>query len=738
MDCTSKWHTSSRVPVPVNAYQSAEADDSTSCAQGQSSRGMSSWQDHLTAAASGDDELAAQLVAHAGQLDAAARDGQKPLLDALKAAGVAKMGVRQRLAKALREKLADIAEPPAAAPTPPSDFWASLIDVSESSMDAGVDFKAPVALDASQYGATATPRERAAIARTLPPAEPLMSMQSPVVEQTTGGGNGGGGNGGGGNGGGGNGGGGNGGGTTLEHEQLSAYRERGNVAFGRSDYGAAERWYGKAVALATEIAAKVAKAGGSGGGADVELLEDHAAALSNLAACALNKEPSDPAGAMLHLRTLLAASPSHVKGRLRAGRSCVLLGLLREAETHYEVVYRLEKPKIGAEGLQLRYTAPADDRDERRGLLKGPDGKSLLSDAARQAADGKALAVRIISHGERCRSLAAAGRVDEALYLARSVCRSCSHSSVGQLLLVGALEGSGRLWEAQQEAEEAYATFPNDEALGVMLARVFARRGKTSEAEYTLLALVRSAAPGDDTRAARALRGMRAALAQKADGNAHYKAGDFERAAAAYSEALEADVEGCLKPTLLANRAQARLQDVRVAEALADCDEAIRLDAGNAKLLLRRAACHVALKQPAKAKLDYEAVLKLDPSCEAAREYVEKATHAEKRRAARGEYGGGSGGGGEEEDDEAEEEEEEVDPYAELGLAHDANAADIKTAYRKLALKWHPDKHHEDSVEAQAEAEARFQALNLAHAVLTDPVKRRQYDAGGRVKDIMR
>ena len=90
MDCTSKWHTSSRVPVPVNAYQSAEADDSTSCAQGQSSRGMSSWQDHLTAAASGDDELAAQLVAHAGQLDAAARDGQKPLLDALKAAGVAK------------------------------------------------------------------------------------------------------------------------------------------------------------------------------------------------------------------------------------------------------------------------------------------------------------------------------------------------------------------------------------------------------------------------------------------------------------------------------------------------------------------------------------------------------------------------------------------------------------------------------------------------------------------------
>ena len=74
-----------------------------------------------------------------------------------------------------------------------------------------------------------------------------------------------------------------------------------------------------------------------------------------------------------------------------------------------------------------------------------------------------------------------------------------------------------------------------------------------------------------------------------------------------------------------------------------------------------------------------------------------------------------------------------------LGLAsHEASAADVKSAYRKLALKWHPDKHTEDSAEAQAEAEEMFQRLNVANAVLTDPVKRRMYDAGGRVKDIMR
>jgi tetratricopeptide (TPR) repeat protein len=428
------------------------------------------------------------------------------------------------------------------------------------------------------------------------------------------------------------------------------------------------------------------------------------------------------------------------------------------------VAYRLEKPKLGPGGLQLRYTAPADDRDERRGLLTGPDGQSSLSDLARQASDGKAHAVRMLSHCERVRTLSTAGRVDEALYLARSVCRSCSHCTLGQVLLVGTLEGSGRLWEAQQEAEEAYAGFDGDEALGVLLARVYARRGKQAEAEYTLRALIRTSSGGGATgggatgggatgggarsRSAVALEGMQAALAHKQEGNRHYSAGDHERAAAAYSAALEADTAGMLTPTLLANRAQARLSGERFAEALSDCDGAIALDAGSAKLHLRRAACLVALKQPGKAKHDYEAVLRLDPTNEQARAFVDRQDRDEKRKAARGEaasgFGGAFGGGraadaGEGDEDDEAEAEEELDPYEVLGLAsHEASAADVKSAYRKLALKWHPDKHTEDSAEAQAEAEEMFQRLNVANAVLTDPVKRRMYDAGGRVKDIMR
>ena len=61
--------------------------------------------------------------------------------------------------------------------------------------------------------------------------------------------------------------------------------------------------------------------------------------------------------------------------------------------------------------------------------------------------------------------------MDEALYLARAVARACSHSSVGHVLVVTILERSGRLWEAQQEAEEADARMPDDEDLSIEQGR---------------------------------------------------------------------------------------------------------------------------------------------------------------------------------------------------------------------------------------------------------------------------
>jgi curved DNA-binding protein len=67
------------------------------------------------------------------------------------------------------------------------------------------------------------------------------------------------------------------------------------------------------------------------------------------------------------------------------------------------------------------------------------------------------------------------------------------------------------------------------------------------------------------------------------------------------------------------------------------------------------------------------------------------------------------------------------DYYAILGIGRDAGEKDIRSAFRRLAAKHHPDKNPGD-----AGAEERFKEVNEAYTVLSDPEKRRVYDAYGR------
>lgn len=66
------------------------------------------------------------------------------------------------------------------------------------------------------------------------------------------------------------------------------------------------------------------------------------------------------------------------------------------------------------------------------------------------------------------------------------------------------------------------------------------------------------------------------------------------------------------------------------------------------------------------------------------------------------------------------------DYYAILEVARAASPKEIRTAYRKLALRWHPDRSRDP------DAAARFQALREAYAVLGTPERRSAYDAMGR------
>uniref|UniRef100_A0A0E0HN89 J domain-containing protein n=2 Tax=Oryza TaxID=4527 RepID=A0A0E0HN89_ORYNI len=97
------------------------------------------------------------------------------------------------------------------------------------------------------------------------------------------------------------------------------------------------------------------------------------------------------------------------------------------------------------------------------------------------------------------------------------------------------------------------------------------------------------------------------------------------------------------------------------------------------------------------------------------------------RRRRRGQGGGGGHGGFEsEKGDPAATAAQRRDPYEVLGVGRNATDQEIKSAFRRMALKYHPDKNGDDPV-----ASDMFQEVTFSYNILSDPDKRRQYDTSG-------
>ena len=69
---------------------------------------------------------------------------------------------------------------------------------------------------------------------------------------------------------------------------------------------------------------------------------------------------------------------------------------------------------------------------------------------------------------------------------------------------------------------------------------------------------------------------------------------------------------------------------------------------------------------------------------------------------------------------------EQQDYYELLGVSRNAEESEIKKAYRKLAMKYHPDRNSNDKA-----AEEKFKEIQKAYAVLSDQQKRAAYDRFG-------
>lgn len=72
-----------------------------------------------------------------------------------------------------------------------------------------------------------------------------------------------------------------------------------------------------------------------------------------------------------------------------------------------------------------------------------------------------------------------------------------------------------------------------------------------------------------------------------------------------------------------------------------------------------------------------------------------------------------------------------MDYYQILGVSRSAGIDEIKKAYRRLVLRWHPDKNPNNTNEATL----KFRQISEAYDVLSDPVKRRQFDRFGTIEE---
>jgi len=191
--------------------------------------------------------------------------------------------------------------------------------------------------------------------------------------------------------------------------------------------------------------------------------------------------------------------------------------------------------------------------------------------------------------------------------------------------------------------------------------------------------------------------------------------GEHRDAVACACEALAlADGSRAARLPVMVLLASALAKLERHLAAVASCDVGLRLlpwASGTShqtreqeRLLLRRAGCFLVLGQPAQALSDYRSAVKLNSRSAQAAAGVQEAWRALQSMHVQDSL------------------------YDVLGAARDTSEDELKKAYRKLALRWHPDKHAQSDGPTRAEAEVRFKQLQDAWAILSVAETRAVYD----------
>lgn len=207
----------------------------------------------------------------------------------------------------------------------------------------------------------------------------------------------------------------------------------------------------------------------------------------------------------------------------------------------------------------------------------------------------------------------------------------------------------------------------------------------------------------DNVFAQKLFRGVRKFEKLKQEGNDAFKGRQWQEADEKYTEVLQLDPQNKrMNAVIHNNRAAARKELGRLAEAEADCTAAIAGDDSLVKAYTRRSRILQELERWDDSVKDMERAAELDPKLEEELIKTKRMVKLAKRK----------------------------NFYKILNVSRDAGDSEIKKAYRKGAMEWHPDKWQSNEDADKEKAEEKFKEIGEAFAVLSDPQKRRRYDMG--------
>lgn len=214
----------------------------------------------------------------------------------------------------------------------------------------------------------------------------------------------------------------------------------------------------------------------------------------------------------------------------------------------------------------------------------------------------------------------------------------------------------------------------------------------------------------DHSKARLAVKDVKELESTKQKGNAAFTSGNNEEALKLYRAALLICPNNRLTNAKLhANIAAVYMKLRNYEEAAKECTAAVKLDEGYIKAYARRIVCYQELDKHDEAVRDAEKLHKMEHSRESKQRLRD--ANIKLKMSKRKDY------------------------YKILGCSKSATEEEIKKAYKRAALKHHPDRHSHGTDEERAAAEKQFKEIGEAYSVLSDANKKMRYDNGEDLDD---